>query len=177
MKKPFGGVKKVGNSHCLIVISNWLCALCVGLGLGLSCVWFGQQITQRQAAMTRHHGISKAGNSHYTKSTYVSPCVGLCVGLEPERPTPRQCGAMSTKQANCVKMGKDRMKGEKLTGVSQEGDNRPEQVGQARRFCLIAWWLWAAAGCCCWDVRQQRSAWDNVKQSSKLCISLCRPWG
>ena len=53
----------------------------------------------------------------------------LCVGLEPERPTPRQCGAMSTKQANCVKMGKDRMKGEKRTGVSQAGVNRPELVG------------------------------------------------
>ncbi len=129
MKKTFGGVKKVGNSHCLIVISNWLCALCVGLGLGLSCVWFGQQITQRQAAMTRRHGISKAGNSHYTKSTYVSPCVGLCVGLEPERPTPRQCGAMSTKQANCVKMGKDRMKGEKLTGVSPAGGNKADLAG------------------------------------------------
>ena len=129
MKKTFGGVKKVGNSHCLIVISNWLCALCVGLGLGLSCVWFGQQITQRQAAMTRRHGISKAGNSHYTKSTYVSPCVGLCVGLEPERPTPRQCGAMSTKQANCVKMGKGKVMRGNWTAVSQAGVNRPELVG------------------------------------------------
>ena len=74
-------------------------------------------------------GISKAGNSHRTKSTYVSPCVGLCVGLEPERPTPRQCGAMSTKQANCVKMGKDRMKGEKLTGVSPAGGNKADLAG------------------------------------------------